>query len=269
MKDKYDIQELVDKVNELMPIEEDVTNGDGRLKQLSVRRLRDLQAKGMISEPEKDGRNAYYNESHLEEVMGVRKLQMQGLSESVIQKMVTEGSANLLYSTALTATSYISSVSPSMGQNNTSSSVNTLTMGDGEFQSVFANSGVQNDALAKALAEVAPVPSPVQAESLRKAVQRIGSQESIRGLSMAADKELQAVSNEKETAKQNYLRTLQEEESKSVPLGEDIGPFPVTKVETVYNLVEGVALHITKGQKLNEKEKEKLIKNINKVINQL
>lgn len=266
MKDKYDIQELVDKVNELMPIEEDAVKGDGRLKQLSVRRLRDLQAKGMISEPKKEGRNVYYNESHLEEVMGVRKMQIEGLSESVIQKMVTEGSANLLYNTALTATSYISSVSPAMGLNNTSSCVNTQMMRDGECQSVFSNSNIQNDALAKALAEVAPTSANIQAESLRKAVQRIGGQETVRGLAMAAEKETQNIA---ETAKQHYLRTLQEEETKSVPLGEDIGPFPVTKVETVYNLIEGVALHITKGQKLNEKEKEKLIKNINKVISQL
>jgi hypothetical protein len=86
---KYDIETLVSKVNEKI----DESNADGRIKSLSVRRVRDYQTKEIISKPEKEGKNSYYTDKHLNELLNIRELQMSGATDSVL-KNITSTSLN-------------------------------------------------------------------------------------------------------------------------------------------------------------------------------
>lgn len=85
MNDKMTIEELVDAANAIL--NSSIKSGDdARIRnELSIRRARDYLTKGLIDKPFKEGRNTYYNQHHLEQLITLRELQMQGLSESYIQ----------------------------------------------------------------------------------------------------------------------------------------------------------------------------------------
>lgn len=81
----YTIEQLVDKVNSLMS-SEDIK--DARVSsQLSVRRVRDYQSKGLLREPIRVGRNSYYDEQHVEQLVALRSMQSSGLSDGVLKKI--------------------------------------------------------------------------------------------------------------------------------------------------------------------------------------
>lgn len=79
------IEELVDKVNSLISVN-DVQ--DARVSsQLSVRRVRDYQSKGLLREPIRSGRNSYYDDKHVEQLVALRSMQNTGLSDGVLKKI--------------------------------------------------------------------------------------------------------------------------------------------------------------------------------------
>lgn len=93
---RYTISSLVDKVNSLN-VEGDINlnseslvKSDARIKVLTERRVRDYQTKKLISEPIKDGRNSFYTEEHVKQLVNLREMQKQGMSDSFMQKVVQE-----------------------------------------------------------------------------------------------------------------------------------------------------------------------------------
>lgn len=82
---KYSIEDLVEKMNSL-PFNKDIT--DGRVSdKLSVRRVRDYQSKGLIKEPEKVGRNSFYNDDHLSQLIALRAMQSTGLTDNFMKNL--------------------------------------------------------------------------------------------------------------------------------------------------------------------------------------
>lgn len=89
------IEELVDAANAVL--NNSIKSGDdARIRsELSIRRARDYLTKGLIDKPFKEGRNTYYNQHHLEQLITLRELQMQGLSESYIQSNANNSRSNI------------------------------------------------------------------------------------------------------------------------------------------------------------------------------
>jgi DNA-binding transcriptional MerR regulator len=82
------IEELAEIANRQLNEEKlSFDNSDGRYgSEISIRRIRDYMSKGILDKPLKTGRNTYFTETHLNQLLNVRKLQAQGLSDSVMQK---------------------------------------------------------------------------------------------------------------------------------------------------------------------------------------
>lgn len=88
---KYSIDELCQKVNDLVKSDETTSNEvmDKRIKdELSIRRIRDYYSKGLMSESIKEGRNAYYDDNHLKQLVTLKLLQNEGITESYIKKQI-------------------------------------------------------------------------------------------------------------------------------------------------------------------------------------
>jgi DNA-binding transcriptional MerR regulator len=89
---KYSIDELCQKVNDFIKQSDDNASTevlDKRVKdELSVRRIRDYYSKGLMSESIKEGRNAYYDDNHLKQLITLKLLQNEGITESYIKKQI-------------------------------------------------------------------------------------------------------------------------------------------------------------------------------------
>lgn len=230
--EKYSPQDFVNKVNELTPVDKD--SEDGRMKELSVRRLRDLQSKGLISEPERDGRNVFYTDVHLNEVVSLRKLFQDGMSESVIQKMKS-GSENLI-NTVINTSSYLSSSSLQKPENQCSSLESATSLS--ENSSIF-------DVL-KSIAPQDNVMDKYQDVKLQAVSRALSSQSSIGNGSVPEH------INNKNVYLNNYLV-------------EQV----TCKVECSYDLGNEVKLSVQQGKKLTPLEKAEVIKKFNQIINNL
>ncbi len=83
---KLTIEEVADMVNE--QVSENLTKNsikDGRQSSvLSTRRIRDYITKGLIEKPGGDGREKWFNETHVSALVALRLLQHNGLSEQYI-----------------------------------------------------------------------------------------------------------------------------------------------------------------------------------------
>lgn len=81
---KLNIFELAQKVNEYFK-KEDVVSSDGRQSlEVSERRIRDYMTKGLLDKPEGSGREKFFNERHVEQLIALRKLQFSGASEKYV-----------------------------------------------------------------------------------------------------------------------------------------------------------------------------------------
>ncbi len=89
---EYNIQELADKVNELLKKEDKLRLSikDSRINlELSERRIRDYMTKGLLEKPLQDGSKKWFNDKHVDQLFSIRKLQIQGISESVIKEQLS------------------------------------------------------------------------------------------------------------------------------------------------------------------------------------
>lgn len=94
--EKYSIDELVLKVNKIL-LEKNLNSSyqDSRIRQeFSTRRVRDLITKELISKPFKDKNRNYYTEVHLEELLNLKELQNQGISDKVMLSLKSETDVN-------------------------------------------------------------------------------------------------------------------------------------------------------------------------------
>lgn len=85
---KLTIEELADKVNEIISEklkESPESVKDGRQSNvLSTRRIRDYMTKGLVQKPVGSGREKWFDESHVEDLVALRLMQHNGLSEQYI-----------------------------------------------------------------------------------------------------------------------------------------------------------------------------------------
>jgi DNA-binding transcriptional MerR regulator len=73
-----------------------LTYNDSRTsKELTERRLRDYVSKRLVSPPLRDGRNSFYNDNHIKEVLQARVLNISGYTDSVISKNVGVGNREM------------------------------------------------------------------------------------------------------------------------------------------------------------------------------
>lgn len=92
MLKKYTIEDLVVQVNSKIKNEDKFTNiKDNRVsEEVSLRKVRDLLSKGLISRGIKEGRNVYFDEIHVEQILEYKKLQGQGVSERLLRSFSSE-----------------------------------------------------------------------------------------------------------------------------------------------------------------------------------
>ena len=81
----YKIDDLVDKVNSLLAIDK---KDDARINKLSIRRVRDYMTKNMISKPIKKGKEVFFTDEHLNQLLMLRHFQNYGVSEKLIKKEI-------------------------------------------------------------------------------------------------------------------------------------------------------------------------------------
>ena len=86
---KLTITELADIFN-LNNCKENSDNDKRMSKEVSVRRIRDYISKKIVSEGTREGKNKYYNESHLKELSKARELHEEGFSDNEIIKFIQE-----------------------------------------------------------------------------------------------------------------------------------------------------------------------------------
>lgn len=151
MLKKYTIEELVIQVNLKIGSESiSVNERDNRVSdEVSVRKIRDLLSKGLMSRGIKSGRNVYFNELHVDQVLEYKKLQGQGVSEKLLRSfsseyitpVVEESACEIIdNSFGLSALEEISKISKSINGNNIEDKVSSSGM---------LNSSVSGDSLYK------------------------------------------------------------------------------------------------------------------------
>lgn len=89
MNKQMSIEELAEEANKVILLNPSVISDKRISDTISVRRIRDYISKGMMDKPYKDGRNTYYVQRHLDQLLTLREYQNDGLSESYIQKLST------------------------------------------------------------------------------------------------------------------------------------------------------------------------------------
>jgi hypothetical protein len=87
MLKKYNIIQLVDQVNRRLKNEQDFSNKqDNRISDLiSERKVRDMLSKNIISKGQKEGKFVYFDDIHVNQILEIKKLQVQGLNERVLK----------------------------------------------------------------------------------------------------------------------------------------------------------------------------------------
>lgn len=92
MLKKYTINELVIQVNSKIQNEEGISNSkDSRISEaVSLRKVRDLLTKGLISKGVKEGRSLYFDDIHVNQIIEYKKLQGQGVSERLLKSFGSE-----------------------------------------------------------------------------------------------------------------------------------------------------------------------------------
>lgn len=89
MEKTYKINELVDEINYRVRGGELPKTEDGRRKEaVTARRIRDYAAKRLINKPARVGKEAIYNEEHVTQILALRKMQTEGLTDNFIKNNV-------------------------------------------------------------------------------------------------------------------------------------------------------------------------------------
>lgn len=86
MKEKYmTIEELSQKITETLKTQ---NTTDKRFSNVvTVRRIRDYLSKGVIDRPIKSGRGSYFTQYHFDQLLKVREMQVNGITENNIKKI--------------------------------------------------------------------------------------------------------------------------------------------------------------------------------------
>ncbi len=92
----YTIEELVKIVNEKLNSNKDNTiYSDGRVSnEITIRKVRDLLSKDLINNPVKDGRQNYFDDSHVEQILNIKKFQKEGVTEKLLRNISSTSQVN-------------------------------------------------------------------------------------------------------------------------------------------------------------------------------
>lgn len=87
MLKQYTLEQLVEEVNKsIAENKDDVQSADGRLSDtITVRKVRDLLAKRLINPPVKEGRQNYFDDGHVNQILNIKSLQKEGASEKLLK----------------------------------------------------------------------------------------------------------------------------------------------------------------------------------------
>lgn len=81
---KLTIQELANIVNEQLKEEVESKKDSRQSSVVSERRIRDYMTKGMMSKPFGDGKQKWFGQKHVDQLLALRVLQLRGLSDQYI-----------------------------------------------------------------------------------------------------------------------------------------------------------------------------------------
>lgn len=84
MENNYTIDKLCEIVNKKLAIEGSQPSDSRMAKELTVRRVRDYLGKNLISKPVKIGKQNFFSDVHVDELVRLRNLQASGFSEKSI-----------------------------------------------------------------------------------------------------------------------------------------------------------------------------------------
>ncbi len=137
------LQEFTKTVNDLIAQEKTSSVSslsDSRIKEeISERRIRDYLNKGILSRPEKMGKSLVFTQDHVEQVLAIRALQSQGVSDSALgstidtQSVETKSFGRSYYgltsdNSLVSSSSYSSSSSPASFTSLDSSTISPINM---------------------------------------------------------------------------------------------------------------------------------------------
>lgn len=94
MNRKLSIEELVEEVNKITSQLETKSTDSRMASEITVRKVRYLLTNNMVDKPKKEGRNIYFTQDHVNQIVAIRKLQLDGLSEKYISSMLNETEDN-------------------------------------------------------------------------------------------------------------------------------------------------------------------------------
>lgn len=140
MLKQYTIDELVEEVNRIITERKGaVHNADGRLSEMvTVRKIRDLLTKRLISQPVKEGRQNYFDHNHVEQILSIKTLQKEGASEKLLRGL---SSGSYLTSAEVQSNTEQDSNDSELKENalNVLNAISNRTKGINEDQSVTAS----------------------------------------------------------------------------------------------------------------------------------
>lgn len=87
---RYTLEELTKEVNLRLSMMEYTTTDSRQSKDFSPRRIRDLATKDLIAKPFRDGRNVYYTEQHVQELVDLKTLQSKGMTDKSLISLKSE-----------------------------------------------------------------------------------------------------------------------------------------------------------------------------------
>lgn len=87
---RYTLEELTKEVNLRLSMMEYTTTDSRQSKDFSPRRIRDLATKELIEKPFRDGRNVYYTEQHIQELVDLKTLQSKGMTDKSLISLKSE-----------------------------------------------------------------------------------------------------------------------------------------------------------------------------------
>lgn len=141
---KVDIEELCKVANERLK-QMSQSNLDGRYtSELSVSRVRDYISKKLLDKPLKEGIKAYYTEHHLEQLLSLRQLQNDGLSDKYLKKISDATTVSNDKQLQDEAMSLIASITNTTTNTNLFGSSNTSLTRKSLLQNVYDNCVKEN-----------------------------------------------------------------------------------------------------------------------------
>lgn len=141
---KVDIEELCKVANERLK-QMSQSNLDGRYtSELSVSRVRDYISKKLLDKPLKEGIKAYYTEHHLEQLLSLRQLQNDGLSDKYLKKISDTTTVSNDKQLQDEAMSLIANITNTTTNTNLFGSSNTSLTRKSLLQNVYDNSVKEN-----------------------------------------------------------------------------------------------------------------------------